>query len=175
MLRQSWGRGVCLLVVTSLWMRLACSINLWLLGLSYCRAKLRTWSRGDIKASEITRSVWINSSAPPLSLSLPITGYITITSPVRPISSAPPPPLRQESGGSVWFESVNKMLNHDFFFSSSKGVRVAHSQSFAPHQALGIPQPEEWKEAPVYKRRGGDQWKLFNSSSRSFSHVTNGW
>lgn len=28
MLRRSWGRGICLLVVTSLGMRLACSINL---------------------------------------------------------------------------------------------------------------------------------------------------
>lgn len=49
-LEQIWGRGVCLLVVTSLSMGLACSINLWLLRLSYCRAKRCTWSSEDFKA-----------------------------------------------------------------------------------------------------------------------------
>ena len=49
MLEQRWGRGAFLLAVPSLWMGLACSINLWLFGPSDRRAKLCTWSYCSLK------------------------------------------------------------------------------------------------------------------------------
>lgn len=112
-----------------------------------CLTAGRSHARGavavDIKSREITSSAWINSSGP---LS-PSQGTLQ----VGLFHQCHTVHCRTVQSGST------KTLNHDFFFPS-KRVRVAHSQSFAPQQALGIP-PSERRHRLI--REGGPVEEVF--------------